>query len=187
MMIKNYLKVGALAIFLIGCFAQTQASPSSNPLNKAVAFVQDSVITATIKTKIAGNNNLPNDIKVTTNNGVVVLVGTVNSSHEHKQLVEIAQSTDGVKSVDTSNLLIKDSISPLNDFMMTLKIKALFWQEKIVGHKDIPSMSIHVSSKNGIVYLDGTVDNATQEKNAIDIAKSVAGVTRVESTIKIIK
>lgn len=68
--------------------------------HKTGRFVEDSAITASVKTKlIADKMTKAHNIKVVTKNGVVQLTGTVDSDAELKQAETIAQSVDGVHSV----------------------------------------------------------------------------------------
>jgi hyperosmotically inducible protein len=56
-----------------------------------------------------------------------------------------------------------------------------------MGDKDISIMSIHVETKNGIVYLTGSADNVKEINNAVALAKSVKGVNKVISTVTVVK
>lgn len=44
---------------------------------------------------------------------------------------------------------------------------------------------IHVETNNGVVYLTGVVKNQKTIDNAISLAKSVRGVTHVESRLRL--
>lgn len=147
--------------------------------------VADTVITAKVKSKLAMDANLSGlNVDVSTNNGVVTLSGMVNSDTEASALIELVQSTDGVKNINDDNLKVKDSTQPFADLAITAKVKGMFIREKLTG-KDIPAISISVETTNGVVYLSGTVSNQAQIDNAISIAKTISGVKNVESTIKI--
>jgi hyperosmotically inducible protein len=65
-------------------------------------YIDDSVITLKIKTAILNEPSLKvSQIKVTTADGVVQLSGTVDSQQSIDKAIEIAQSQDGVKSVQS--------------------------------------------------------------------------------------
>lgn len=149
--------------------------------------VSDSEISTIINNKIAQNNYLSGSkISVTASQGVVTLSGNVNSDTQANIVTELAQSTPGVKDVDTSKLTINDVQQPVSDSLITAKIKSLFIQQKLFGETDVSVMSINVETNNGIVLLSGTADNQMQIDNAIQLSKSVSGVKEVKSTIKII-
>jgi hyperosmotically inducible protein len=65
------------------------------------ATVTDSAVTAKLKAQFLANDVLrKGDISVTTNNGVVILTGTVPSEDAHRQALEIARQADGVRRID---------------------------------------------------------------------------------------
>lgn len=69
----------------------------------------DASITAAIKMKMADDETVSaSNINVDTDNGHVVLKGTVRSSVEENRAIEIAHSAEGVKSVK-SELVISHS------------------------------------------------------------------------------
>ena len=65
-------------------------------------FFDDSLITAKVKSRLAGNEFFKSfQIGVETNNGVVQLSGSVSSQSAIDKAVEITRSVQGVKSVVT--------------------------------------------------------------------------------------
>lgn len=97
--------------------------------------------------------------------------------------MQLAESVDGVRDVDTEKLKIKESKHPMDDAYITAKVKGLFIQHDLFSDEDVATMPVSVETNNGIVYLSGTVDNEEQLKNAIKIAKTVKGVNKVESRL----
>lgn len=64
------------------------------------AYVDDTVITSTIKSRHAGNQDVAmTSISVETLNGVVILSGFANSDLERTTAERIARDVEGVKSV----------------------------------------------------------------------------------------
>jgi len=156
------------------------------PVALAAQDVSDAVINAKINSKIIADRDLSVfKVDVATNNGIVVLTGTVDSKTDADNLLNLAQTTDGVKQVDISQLVIKPSAHPVSDTMITAEIRGLFIKNKLFSNQDIALSSIGVETNNGIVYLSGTVANSLQETNAIAIAKSVSGVRGVKSSIEV--
>lgn len=81
-----------------------RTKPMDSERTKPMTFVKDSVITTKIKAKLAAEkmSNLAR-IKVdTTQQGVVVLSGTVKTQEEADQAVAIARETQGVTMVSSS-------------------------------------------------------------------------------------
>lgn len=157
--------------------APTFASPKS--------YVTDSVITSKIKGKIALDKSISVfNVGVTTNHGVVSLDGVVDSDSQAEALLQLAQETDGVKGINTDDLSVKNSRHPINDTIVTAKVKALFVQKHVFQGANVPLADIHVETTNGVVYLSGTVKSESQIKNATRLAKSVEGVKKVESRLE---
>jgi len=69
------------------------------------------------------------------------------------------------------------------DSVITTKIKSSYTHEKLFGNKDISVMGVTVTTKDGVVYLAGTVDNQLEADNAVRLAKEVDGVKSVDSTL----
>jgi hyperosmotically inducible protein len=154
--------------------------------NELTPSVKDVTIVSEIVKEVKSEPSLSSyDIQVTSKNGIVTLIGNVNSDTEAATLIEIAESTTGVKDVDVSNLKVAMSNQPLTDVLITSKIKGLFIREKIFGDKNIPLTEINVTTNNGIVYLTGSASNQTQIDNAVNVAKKVKGVKEVVSKITI--
>lgn len=56
-------------------------------------------------------------------------------------------------------------------------------KSKMIADEFVKARHINVDVSNGVVYLIGTVDNASQKRMAADIARSVEGVRRVENKL----
>ncbi len=151
------------------------------------AAMSDAAITAQVKAKIAADKDLSvfsNEVS-TVDDGVVILSGTVDSETDAEALVQLAESVDGVRDVNTDKLNVKESQHPMDDTYITAKVKGMFIQEDLFSDKDVAAMPISVETNNGVVHLSGSVDNKTQIKNAIKIAESVKGVKKVESRLTV--
>jgi hyperosmotically inducible periplasmic protein len=51
--------------------------------------------------------------------------------------------------------------------------------KKTIMRKDIPAWSVHVETRNGHVYLSGTVMSETERQHIVAIVESVKGVSKV--------
>ena len=94
------------ALAPVAAYAADSDTDRSNPAN----YVKDSVITTTIKTKLATEHpGSAKHISVDTDkNGVVWMTGTANSQEEVDKAVAIARDTEGVKSVHSKLTVQKD-------------------------------------------------------------------------------
>lgn len=185
MTLRNRCKEIILVLMVL-LFSQGLVYADNSYSNNASTAVSDSYITTKVKAQLFSNSetHLLN-IAVETNNGLVTLSGTVGTVSEAVNAVQIAQSTQGVKDVDASGLILsRSSNQPLTDSYITAKVKGIFIQDKLFG-SSVPIMGISVTTKNGTVYLSGTVSNRRIASRAVSLAKEVDGVNTVVSVIKV--
>jgi hyperosmotically inducible periplasmic protein len=150
-------------------------------------YVSDTVITSKIKGKIALDQSISVfNISVTTNHGVVSFDGVVDSDSQAESLLEIAQSTDGVRDINAENLSVKNSNHPIKDTLITAKVKGYFVKKRLLDNSNLPLENLHVETNNGVVYLTGSVNTQSQKMNAVRIAKSISGVKGVESRLQVL-
>jgi hyperosmotically inducible protein len=153
----------------------------------AGSAINDTVITGKIKSGLVGDSvTHATTIGVETNNGSVTLKGTANSETEATRAVQIAESVKDVKNVDATQLQVKNSTQPMADAYITAKVQGVFLKNNLTsGEKNVPISSVKVETQQGIVFLSGTVENSNQASKMAELAKSVDGVSKVESTLKI--
>ncbi|MGQ3889184.1 BON domain-containing protein [Legionella sp. CNM-1927-20] len=175
---------------LCGVFALTTISPlvveaavkeSSNMTQNAIT---DTAITAKIKALYAKSRLVPvAKIAVKTKNQQVILAGKVESDLQYERALALAESVNGVKSVDAERLSVINSKAPLTDTMLTAKVKGVILKEKLFGKKAVEYWPIKVETKNRVVYLTGEVDNDRERANITNLAKNIRGVRAVHSAI----
>jgi osmotically-inducible protein OsmY len=115
------------------------------------------------------------DIKVQSEDGAVTLTGTV-SEESHKSLAQdTVADLPGVKSVD--NMLEVKGTPPteMSDAWITSKVKTMF-----LFHKNVSAMT-EVSTKDGIVTLQGKANSQAQKDLTTEYAKDVEGVKGVNN------
>jgi hyperosmotically inducible protein len=87
-----------------GASSQMQKSADNQTVPDKAA---DAWITTKVKSEFGTTKGVSaNDISVSTNDGVVTLTGTVATQDEKMRAQRVAQLVKGVKSVDTSGLLV---------------------------------------------------------------------------------
>ena len=154
--------------------------------SKAAAIVDDSMITTKIKAKMLADKAVHSlGISVETKEGIVSLTGQVKTEAEAAAAIELAASTQGVKDVNADGLKVEGSTQPFTDAIITAKVKGAFVREKLFGNKLDSVSTINVETKQGVVYLSGTLETADEAKNASKLAQAVGGVKRVESSIAV--
>lgn len=146
--------------------------------------MNDSAITEQVKALFQKNTLLGGkNIAVETKNHQVMLSGKVDTDMEYERAVSLAESVQGVNEVNADNLVVKDSKSPLADTYITAKVKGSLMKEKLFGDKEIEYWPVTVETKNGVVYLAGTVDTDAQRNNIVSIVEKVKGVKSVKSAL----
>jgi hyperosmotically inducible protein len=148
------------------------------------ATVEDTVITAKVKTKLMAEKSLKkSDIKVVTTNGVVTLTGSASSS-KAKSLAEAkAKSVDGVKSVDNalktpgSSRTVAKTERVVSDSWITTKVKSELLADSVSKGFDVSVKTMH-----GVVVLKGTLANQDAIDHVKDIAAKVKGVKSVDTS-----
>ena len=68
----------------------------------------------------------------------------------------------------------------VDDDIITTKIKS-----GLLADPDVKSFDIHVETRKGEVQLSGFANNQTQIDRALEIARTVAGVTSVENKMSV--
>lgn len=195
------IKLTAVAFFVCsGVTGSAIADTSSNNMNSNSELKQPSHLlqppnnvnqqgSMPTHTSAPNDNKLNSDVnaalaeyagkvKITVRNAVVYLTGELASDTDYDKVVTFAESTKGVSDVNVDKLTVKGSSQPLQDAYITAKVKGTLIREDLMG-KDVPSWSVHVETKNGMVFLSGTVSSQDQKQNILKVVKSIKGVTTV--------
>ena len=106
MMLGTALAVGSIGAVYAN---DTHAAPAANKTAAENAPSDqpgtDAWITTKVKTELMTTKGVPStDISVTTNNGVVVLSGVVDTKAQLQKSVAVAKAVKGVRNVDSSAL-----------------------------------------------------------------------------------
>jgi osmotically-inducible protein OsmY len=72
------------------------------------------------------------------------------------------------------------SDQPVSDTMITTKVKAELAKDRSTQAKDI-----HVTTKNGVVMLDGAVGSRAEKEKAETDAKTINGVVSVQNNLRV--
>lgn len=184
-------KLKAIAILLSsgmagGALAEMHQNNSAEPQNAQPANMQaqtsDAALTNDVKAAVSGA--YADKVNVSSRGGVIYLAGELPSDTDYEKVIVMANSIKGVQDVNVDALTVKESEQPLYDTYITAKVKGLLIQKDMMG-KDIPSWTLGVETKNGVVYLSGTVKSEEERQKVKDAAKSVQGVTSVEDKTQV--
>ncbi len=144
----------------------------------AGAIVED----RSIETKIAVNMQAiepafrKSSFDVVSHNGVVLLIGQVESSELKSKATEIAsQASAKIKRIHNEIEVSGRTgiLSRSNDTWIATKVRTL-----MLANAEVPSGQVRVVVENGAVYLMGIISQSEGD-NAANIARNVTGVTKV--------
>lgn len=159
-----------------------------------------------IHSKFVGDRDIEaRDISVSTKDGVVTLKGRVLNEPMRQLAVAIAKDTDGVKqvvnqldveiagpaaparaqngatpgAVATTGTLASPAAGP-DDAQITSSIQSKYFiSERLKGRH------VNVASKSGVVTLNGEVADETERGEALLLARTTDGVSRVEDSLTV--
>lgn len=162
--------------------------PGKAPKRSYGDMVDDASITAAVKSKLSWNARTHGlGTEVTTMWSKVTLVGTAPSQGTKDLAGNLALNTRGVGSVD-NQLRVDDERAgrtaaaakaaggDLADAWITAKVKSTFMYSS-----NVDGAGISVSTREGIVTLSGELASGAERALAIELAKNVRGVKRVQS------
>src|SRR5919201_601552 len=175
---------------------------------KAGDQLADMWLATKIHSKFIGDRDIKaRDISVSSHGGVVTLNGRVLNESAHQLALAIAKHTDGVRQVvDHLDVEVAGPAAPTrasnggtpgavattgtttppaaaatsNDGRITTGIQSkYFMDDRIKGRH------ITVTTNNGVVALNGEVADDTERAEALLLARTTEGVTRVEDNLTI--
>jgi hyperosmotically inducible periplasmic protein len=150
----------------------------------AWAFAQSSTADNNIHAEIlnkALKNSKYRDVKVSVDNGVVELTGTVNVFDTKKQAMERVQRVKGVKAVDNQ---IQVAGPTIPDAELQQKVLKAVQYDR-VGWRSAPFNAISVSVNNGVVTLGGHAFGPVDADSAVATASNIKGVQDVINDIQV--
>lgn len=189
---RNTLIAAAVAVSLgagaTACSKSPESSSADARSNTASEAISDTAITTQVKAKLATERSIrSSDISVTTANGVVTLEGSVDDATTKSAAERTARSVAGVTNVDNrlrtssgSMTAMKtageDAQDAMSDTWITTKVKAL-----LLADSDAKGFDVEVETKNGVVILQGALQDQNAVEHVRQIAAGVEGVKRVDT------
>jgi hyperosmotically inducible periplasmic protein len=166
--------------------SNTAAEPRSNPASEVLS---DTAITTQVKAKLATDSSIKSsDISVTTANGVVTLDGSVSDAATRSAVERTAKSVTGVTSVYNRLSLSSGGMAAMtsdddegqddtSDTWITTKVKA-----SLLADSDAKGFDVDVETRNGVVMLQGALQDQDAVDHVTQIAAGVEGVKSVNAT-----
>jgi hyperosmotically inducible periplasmic protein len=136
---------------------------------------------AQIQMRLQKNPDLMNNtIGVSVNNGVATLTGTVDTQAEKSDAARLAL-VSGIRGVDNRlDVGSKGVREAVSDSGLTAQIKGQLIADEMTRFGDVS-----VKTNNGVVTLTGSVPTEEALKQALSVASSTTGVSRVENDLTI--
>lgn len=151
-----------------------------------------------ITTKIQAQYFLDPEIKpwnidvTTSSGGIVELRGEVDSADDKAEAVRIAQATEGVTRVEDHLRVRGDTATATeaataelerlatSDPWITAKVQAKYFLDP-----DVKALDLNVTTRDGVVTLQGTVETEAERRHAMAIARNTDGVRDVRDELKV--
>lgn len=123
-------------------------------------------------------DNADQSINIQVEKGYITLTGIVDVLSEKKAVEELVRSIPGVKGVENALTIGMDR--NIDDKDVTQEIVNRF-----TSHSHLENEYIGATTKQGIVHLQGNVNNLAQANIALQLASSVMGVKDIVNQLKI--
>jgi hyperosmotically inducible protein len=177
-----------LAVLMSGCERQQPVPPGSTvtPAASVGTQIDDTLVTTKVKAALVGDKEINGlGIKVETRKGVVQLSGFADNQAQVDRAITIARGIEGVTNIENGVSIRQGKASvgnTVDDGILTGKVKSALIQDP-----SVKALDIAVATSKGQVQLSGFVDNQAQIDQAIQVAKSVEGVTNVDNKMSVKK
>jgi hyperosmotically inducible protein len=180
--VKSRIAMMAAAVLALG--AITAACTPTRTTKSAGEQIDDSTITAKVKTDLARDPaTSAHKIDVETRRGDVQLNGFVPSAEMKSEATRVARGVSGVKKV-SNNLRVSEgdrSVGEVvDDAVITAKVKTALATDKTVAAHEV-----NVTTREGVVQLAGFVDSSAQKSQASEVARKIAGVKQVDNQLDV--
>jgi hyperosmotically inducible periplasmic protein len=150
------------------------------------AEMSDAWLTAKVKTMFLFHRNVSAMTEVDTKDGIITLKGTATSTAQIDLTTEYAKDVEGVKGVKNEMTVGKISKKKqtvggkIDDASITAQVKLT-----LLYHRSTSALNTSVTTKRGVVTLNGKAKNAAEKDLAAKFANDVKGVKSVNNMMTI--
>lgn len=176
-----------MVMAMAACSPQADTTGTAAPAITVGTQIDDSVVTTRVKTALLDHIDIKgSDIAVETRKGEVMLSGFVANQGQIDQAITVTQAVEGVTSVN-NKLAIKEGVATtvgtkIDDGVITTQVKAA-----LLADASINGLDISVTTRKGEVQLSGFVNNQGQIDRAIEVARTIDGVTEISNQMSLKK
>jgi hyperosmotically inducible periplasmic protein len=168
-------------------------APIAVALLTAACAHTDVGITTKVRAKMSVDDTVrASRIEVTTENGVVTLTGNIDNAEAKERALSIARQTKGVVEVRDMIEVRRPSGGgeapepgrtigvTIDDADTTARVKFRLLDDPLVK-----GLKIDVDTRDGVVFLTGTVGSENEKEQAIKLARETKGVRDVQANLTI--
>ncbi len=173
------LNTACVSGVILGGAAATTAAFDERPVGR---HFDDVSIATEIDARLIAEKDMPSRwVSIEVIEGVVILTGYLPSQSHIDRVLLIARSVKGVRDIDNQLHIGEPSASSLfSDSWITAQVKTKFFNDKLVS-----GMSVHIETVAGKVYLQGMIASEAQRYRAMELTRSVEGVTAVVDLLRL--
>ena len=176
----NGLRPAGLSLAVVACTLALVTSPV-----RAAGWTSDAWITAKTKIALLTADGMANaDVSVDTVNGRVTLYGKVPGPAQKQKAEEVTKQIAGVTEVRNLLQVVppeRAEAVQANDAQLRQDVEAALTKDARLGGSGIHVVSVAA----GVVVLGGSARSSVELLRALDLARHVRGVRRVQSTVEI--
>jgi len=173
------LNTACVSGIILGGATATTAAFDERPVGQ---HFDDVSIATEIDGRLIAEKDMPSRwVSIEVIEGVVILTGYLPSQSHIDRVLLIARSVQGVKDIDNQLYIGEPSVSSLfSDSWITTQVKTKFFNDELVS-----MISVHVETVAGRVYLQGVLASEAQRYRAMELTKSIKGVTAVVDLLRL--
>ncbi|OGB50911.1 MAG: transporter [Burkholderiales bacterium RIFOXYC12_FULL_60_6] len=177
---------GVMALYMAGCSKVEEPARAPAANTTIGTEIDDSLLTTRVKAALLDNIDIKSfDLKVETRKGDVMLSGFVDNQDQIDHALAIARSVPGVVTVN-NGVSLKGAPTTIgtkiDDVVITAQVKAALMVDDSVKSADIAAVT-----RDGMVQLSGFVNNQEQIDRALEVARTIKGVSGVNNQMTIKK
>ncbi|MEO8457329.1 MAG: BON domain-containing protein [Chloroflexota bacterium] len=137
--------------------------------------LKDAELRGAVLQALALDSRVPSAVDAQVNDGVVTLTGTVHQGFERDAAERTPRNVPGVRAVRS-----KIALEPMPS---SIDIEAAI--EKSYNHlANLDAERIAVETHNGVVILSGFVSSWAERNAAVEAARSIPNVTKIEDRLE---
>lgn len=147
----------------------------------------DTWLSAKVKTTLLFHRNVSAMTEVTTQNGIVTLQGDASSQAQKDLTTEYVKGVEGVTDVrnemkvsKTPEKTHRTAGEKIDDASITALVKMT-----LLNHRSTSALNTKVTTKHGVVTLDGKAGSAAEMDLATKLANDVKGVKDVKNRMSV--